>query len=160
MHGYNHINFILHSRHFRPKLVHSNESVYCTPIDRKKAIKKAIQRGVGQLSTTNHSWVMKVFVKSVVLFFGKNKYTNIRRFWTIFCHKTRIFSLQKAQKNTLLSKIGIQQIFKQKLKVGNFHCLHSNINIVQNFGHLQNKCVIYRPGIYNLQTRTVTFPDR
>ena len=59
-----------------------------------------------------------------------------------------------------MSKIGIQQIFKQKLKVGNFHCLHSNINIVQNFGHLQNKCVIYRPGIYNLQTRTVTFPDQ
>ena len=122
MHGYNHINFFLHSRHFRPKLVHSNESVYCTPIDRKKAIKKAIQRGVGQLSTTNHSWVMKVFVKSVVLFFGKNKYADTRRFSTIFSYKTRIFSLQKVPKNTVLSKMAIQHI-SQKLKVGLFHCL-------------------------------------
>ena len=35
-----------------------------------------------------------------------------------------------------------------------------NINIVQNFGHVQNKSIIYRPGIYNLQTRTVTFSDQ
>ena len=79
--------------HFRPKLVNWNESVCCTPI-----IKNAIQQGVGQLSTTNHSWVMMVFVKSIAPFFGKNKYTNIRRFSTIFRYKTRIFSLQKVQK--------------------------------------------------------------
>ena len=42
---------------------------------------------------------MKVFVKSVVPFFGQNKYTNIRRFSTIFRHKTRIFSLQKVTSN-------------------------------------------------------------
>ena len=35
-----------------------------------------------------------------------------------------------------------------------------NINIVQNFGHIQNKSIIYRPGIYNLQTRTLTFPEQ
>ena len=35
---------------------------------------------------------------------------------------------------------------------------HSNINIVQNFAHVQNKGLIYRPSIYNLQTATVTFP--
>ena len=34
------------------------------------------------------------------------------------------------------------------------------MNIVQNFGHVQNKTIIYRPGIYNLQIRTVTFPDQ
>ena len=34
---------------------------------------------------------------------------------------------------------------------------HSNINIVQNFGRVQNKSTIYRPDIYNLQTRTLTF---
>ena len=39
------------------------------------------------------------------------------------------------------------------------HQKHSNINIVQNFGHVQNKSIIYRPGIYNLQTRTVTLPQ-
>ena len=37
---------------------------------------------------------------------------------------------------------------------------HSNINIVQNFGHAQNKSIIYRHGIYNLQTGTVAFPDQ
>ena len=36
---------------------------------------------------------------------------------------------------------------------------HSNINIVQSFGHVQNKSIIYRPDIYNLKTRTSTFPD-
>ena len=35
-----------------------------------------------------------------------------------------------------------------------------NINIVQNFGHVQNKSIIYRPDIYNLQTRTLTFPEQ
>ena len=34
----------------------------------------------------------------------------------------------------------------QKLKEGHFHIHH--------FGHVQNKSLIYRPGIYNLQTRT------
>ena len=33
---------------------------------------------------------------------------------------------------------------------------HSNIDIFQNFGLVQNKSIIYRPGMYNLQTRTVT----
>ena len=34
------------------------------------------------------------------------------------------------------------------------------MNIVQNFGHVPNKSIVYRPGIYNLQTKTVTFPDQ
>ena len=34
------------------------------------------------------------------------------------------------------------------------------MNIVRNFGHVQNKSIIYRPGIYNLQTRTLTFPEQ
>ena len=32
--------------------------------------------------------------------------------------------------------------------------------MVQNFGDVQNENKIYRPAIYNLQTRTVTFPDQ
>ena len=40
------------------------------------------------------------------------------------------------------------------------HQKHSNINIVQNFGHVQNKNIIYRPDIYNLQTTTVTLPHQ
>ena len=34
------------------------------------------------------------------------------------------------------------------------------MNIVQKSGHIQNKCVTYRPDTSNLQTRTVTFPDQ
>ena len=34
------------------------------------------------------------------------------------------------------------------------------MNIIHNFGHVQNKNIIYRPGIYNLQIRTVTFPGQ
>ena len=34
------------------------------------------------------------------------------------------------------------------------------MNIVQNLGHVQNKNIIYRPGIHNSQSRTVSFPDQ
>ena len=37
----------------------------------RQSIKIVIQRGVGQLSMTNHSWVIKVFVKSVAPFLDK-----------------------------------------------------------------------------------------
>ena len=53
--------------------------IYYTPVD-IVSIKNAIQRGIGQLSTTSHSRVMKDFLESIMLFFEKNKYTNIRRF--------------------------------------------------------------------------------
>ena len=29
-----------------------------------------------------------------------------------------------------------------------------------NFGHAQNKSIIFTPGIHNLQTRTVTYPNQ
>ena len=32
--------------------------------------------------------------------------------------------------------------------------------MVQNFGDVQNKSIIDRPGIYKLQTKTATFPDQ
>ena len=58
--------------------------------------------------------------------------------------------------------MAIQHIFNKSYKWDTFtvHQKHSNINIVQNFGHVQNKSIIYRLGIYNLQTRTSTFPDQ
>ena len=37
---------------------------------------------------------------------------------------------------------------------------YANINIVQNFGNVQNNSIIYRHGIYNLQTGSVTFPNQ
>ena len=36
----------------------------------------------------------------------------------------------------------------------------NHINLAQNFGHVQNKSMIYLSGINNLQTRTVSFPDQ
>ena len=52
---------------------------------------------VGPKSSKTH-YCYEGFVKSVESFFGQNKYTNIRRVSTLFCHKTRIFSVQKVQK--------------------------------------------------------------
>ena len=94
-------------------------------------------------------------------FFGQNKYTNIRRFSTIFRPKTRIFSLQKVQKiQFLVTWIHNIYLTKAKSRTLSLFIEHSNINIVQNFGHTQNKSIIYRSGIYNLQTRTLTFPEQ
>ena len=41
----------------------------------------------------------------------------------------------------------------QKLKLGHFHCLLKTLKyiyILQNFGHVQIKSIIYRQNIYNL----------
>ena len=59
--------------------------------------------------------------------FGQNKYTNIRRFSTIFRHKTRIFSLQKSTKNTVLSNMDTQH--KTKAKNRTFSLLIENTQI-------------------------------
>ena len=44
---------------------------------------------------------------------GQNKYTNIRQFSKIFCHKTRVFRPQKVQKNTVLSTMATQYLFNK-----------------------------------------------
>ena len=49
---------------------------------------------------------------------------------------------------------------KTKSRTLSLFTKHSNINIVQNFRHVQDKSIIYRPGKYNLQTRTATFKDQ
>ena len=96
------------SRHFRPKLVHWNKGVNCTPIDR--ALKMRFNKGLGSFlgPTIPEAWK---FLESIMLFFRQNNYTNIRRFWTIFRHTTRVFSLQKSTKNTVFSTMTIQHIF-------------------------------------------------
>ena len=76
-------------------------------------LKNVIQRGVGQLSTTNRSWVIEFFLELIVLFFGQNKYTNIGWFWIIFRHKIRVFNLRKVQKHAVFSTMGIQHIFNK-----------------------------------------------
>ena len=69
-----------------------------------------------QFNTTNLSWVKEVVLKSIVLFFGQNKYTNIRRFWTIFHRKTRVFSLQKVPKKIRFSVQWLYNIYLTKVK--------------------------------------------
>ena len=88
----------LSKKKFFWKLFNWNESVYCTQID--IALKIWFQKVPHSfLHTTNHhSWVTDVFLELIVLLFGQIKCTNIRRFLTIFRHKTRVFSLQRIQK--------------------------------------------------------------
>ena len=72
-------------RHFRSKLGHWNESVYCTPLDR--LLKMRFNEGTdGQLFTTKHSRAIKVFLQPIE---------------TIFRDKTTCFSLHKEPKNTV-----------------------------------------------------------
>ena len=55
--------------------------------------------GLNSLNEEGSKWaIMDVLLESTVFLFGQSKYPNIRWFWTIFCHKTRVFSLQKVQK--------------------------------------------------------------
>ena len=58
-----------------------------------------IQQGVGKLWATNGYQIMEVFLEPALLFSGQNKYTNIRRCWTIFYHKTGVSSLLKVPNN-------------------------------------------------------------
>ena len=66
-----------------------------------------IQWGVIQLSATNCNRVTEVFLELALLFPGQIKYLNIKDFWTMFCHKTRVSSLYKVPKNTVSSGMGI-----------------------------------------------------
>ena len=87
--------------------------------------------------------------------------------WYIHCNEARFYFLEnclivnfstnsdtlKSSHNHRLSEVAASWILRVSLAL-------FSINIVQNFGHVQSKSIIYRPGIYNLQTRTVTFPDQ
>ena len=48
------------------------------------------------------------------------------------------------------------------LKVGHFQCLLKTLKCkyCPKFRTFQNKSIIYRPGLYHLQTRTSTFQDQ
>ena len=58
---------------------------------------------------------MKIFMKSIAPFFGQNKYTNIKRFSTVFGHKASIFNLQNVQKIQFLEK-WLHKIYLTKAK--------------------------------------------
>ena len=94
-------------RHFSSKIVYWNESIYCTSIDR--ALKRKFNKESGSLLRPAIPELWR-FLYSQLSCFGINKNTNIRKFWTIFCHKISSSTLQKVLKNTVA-------------KVGYFHCL-------------------------------------
>ena len=91
-------------KHFRPTLVHWNESVYCTPIDR--ALKMRFNEWSGSFLRPTIPELWRFLWNQL----RQNKYTNIRRFSTISGHKIRIFSFQKVRQNTVLSKMATQDI--------------------------------------------------
>ena len=91
---YKKVSYIM-TRHFRSKLVHWNESIYCTPSN--GALKIRFNEGSGAFNDQPFlSYASFPTINFAV--FWLNKYTDIRRFWTIFCHNTWVFSLQKVQK--------------------------------------------------------------
>ena len=53
---------------------------------------------------------MTVFIKAIVLFFGQNKYTNIRRFEQFFVRKQGFLASKRYKKSSVLIKIAIQHI--------------------------------------------------
>ena len=114
------------NRQFRPKLADSNETIYCTPID--KASKMWFNKGSDSFLLPSILELWRFFVKSVAPFSGKNKYTNIRRFSAIFCHKTRIFSLQKVKKIQLWVKWR-HNIYLTKAKSGTLSLFIENTEI-------------------------------
>ena len=63
------------------------EAVFC---NNRYNITNALQWGVGQLSGTNYFRVLKGFLHSLLLFFGRNRFTTISRFMTLFQHKLRV----------------------------------------------------------------------
>ena len=67
-------------RHFGPKLVLWNETVYCTPTNRVLRM----QFNKWSASFPPPTIPELINCESIVLFLRKNKYTNLRKFWTIF----------------------------------------------------------------------------
>ena len=53
---------------------------------------------------------MTVFIKTIVLFFGQNKYTNIRRFEQFFVAKQGFLASKRYKKSSVLIKIAIKHI--------------------------------------------------
>ena len=52
---------------------------------------------------------MNDFLESFLLFFGENKYTNLKRYWTTSCYKTKItVTKKKVVKITILVTMAIK----------------------------------------------------
>ena len=97
-------------------------------------------------------------------FFLEKNFSNCAVFWAKWIYRyKRILSNFSSQNKDFIKPLKstknivwvkwLQHIFNKSSK-------HSNINIAQDFGYVQNKIMFYEPGIHNLQTRTVSFPDQ
>ena len=42
---------------------------------------------------SQQSFLINDFLQSFLTVFGQNKYSNLRRYWTIFCHKTEVVKI-------------------------------------------------------------------
>ena len=91
----------------RPKLVHWNESVYCTLIDR---VFKKCDSTRGQVAFYNQPFLIHGSFSKINCNVDQNKCKNIRRF---FITKKGAFLPPKVQKNTALSTMAIQHIFNE-----------------------------------------------
>lgn len=85
-------------------------------------MKNPIQRGVGQLSPTNQSQVMKVFPEGVVLFFWKLKFINWKQIRINFSLQSKSFQPQESTKKYSFENNNYKDI-SQYLQVEHFHCL-------------------------------------
>ena len=74
-------------------------------------------------------------------------------FEQFFLKKTRVFSLQKVQK----IQFTVQRLYNIYLTKAKSRTLSL---FIKNTQHVQNRSIICRPAIYDLQTRTVTFPGQ
>lgn len=83
-------------------------------------MKNAIQQGVGQLSPTNQSQVMKVFPEGVVLFFWKLKFINRKQIRIIFSLQSKSFQPQESTKKYSFENNDYKDISKN-LQVEHFH---------------------------------------
>ena len=66
--------------------------------------------------------------------FGQNNYTNKRRFWTIFHHKTRVFTVSKKYKKLQFRVQWLKGCDKAYLTKAT-----RRATSLQNFKHVQNK---------------------
>ena len=89
-----------------------------------------------------------------------------KKIFSNFSSQNEDFQSLKSPKNDSLLYNGHKTDVKyisSKLQVGNYLLFTKYpqiLNIGHNIGRVRRTCLIYRPGMYNLQTRFASFPDQ
>ena len=97
------------TEHFRPKLVHWNESVYCTPIDR--ALTMRFNKGLGSVLPPTISELLRFLWNQLRRFLEKINAQILEDFQQFFFTKQGFSASKKYKKSTVLSKMAIPHIF-------------------------------------------------